>query len=86
MRTTKDKVQRTGSYTPTDHLLLVVEIVSNETPLAGGEPEHEIVALCASIGDARAVAERWKLNDHVGIVAIFDLDTGEIEMVKGELL
>ena len=77
-------LSRAAKSDPIDHLLWIVEVVAEDV-LDDADPRHEIVALCASIGDARAVAERWARNDHYELVAIFDLDTGEIEMVKGEL-
>jgi len=75
---------RAAKTDPIDHLLWIVEVVAEDV-LDDADPRHDIVATCATQADAQVIGERWARNDDYALVALFDVDSGEIVMVKGDL-
>lgn len=67
---------------PVDHLLYMVQVVM-VYDVNTHDPQHDCVALTGSFDDAKAVAVRWAANEDVALCGIHDLDTGDVELVKG---
>lgn len=68
---------------PLDHLLYLVQTV-DRWEIEKADPVHDTVAICGSFDDAKAIADRWARNDDYPLVGIHDLDTGDVELVKGD--
>ena len=68
---------------PTDHLLYLVQVVM-VYDVNTNDPQHDTVATTCSFDDAKCIAVRWAANEDVALVGIHDLDTGDVELVKGD--
>ena len=76
------RAQKRAKSEPTDHLMYLVQAVM-VYDVNTADPEHECLAICCNFEDAKAVALRWAANEDVALCGIHDLDTGDVELVKG---